>query len=62
VNKVEEKDFDLIEKDAIDPGRDAIIGPGYDFGKVTDKIGNIPCCRFGRRRSRLSSASRSRSA
>jgi Ni/Fe-hydrogenase subunit HybB-like protein len=42
VNKVEETGFDLIEKDAIDPGPGAILGRGYDFGKVTDKIGNIP--------------------
>jgi Ni/Fe-hydrogenase subunit HybB-like protein len=42
VNKVEETGFDFVEKDAIDPGPGAVIGPGYDFGKVTDKIANIP--------------------
>ncbi len=42
MNKVEETGFDFIEKDAIDPGPGAIIGPGYDFGKATDKIANIP--------------------
>jgi molybdopterin-containing oxidoreductase family membrane subunit len=36
------KGFDFIDKDAPDPGPNSILGPGYDFGKVTDKIANIP--------------------
>ena len=39
---IEKIEFDFIEKDAPDPGPDKIIGPGYDFGKVTDKIANVP--------------------
>jgi molybdopterin-containing oxidoreductase family membrane subunit len=30
-----------LEKQAIDPGPDKIIGPGYDYATVTDKIGNV---------------------
>jgi Ni/Fe-hydrogenase subunit HybB-like protein len=42
VKKYEEIGFDYIDKDAPDPGPKKVIGPGYDFGKITDKIGNIP--------------------
>jgi len=41
VKKAEKVEFDFIDKDVIDPG-DKVIGPGYDFGKATDKIANIP--------------------
>ncbi len=41
MKKYEELGFDFIDKDAVDPGPDSIIGPGYDYGKVTDKIGNV---------------------
>jgi Ni/Fe-hydrogenase subunit HybB-like protein len=41
VNKVEKEEFDFIETEVIDPGN-KVIGPGYDFGKATDKIANIP--------------------
>jgi len=42
VKKTEEIGFDFVEKDAPDPGPTKVVGPGYDFGKITDKIGNIP--------------------
>ena len=42
MKKPDEIGFDFIEKDAPDPGPNRIIGPGYDYGKVTDKIGNLP--------------------
>ena len=35
-----EKELDLTTK-VIDPGPDKIIGPGYDYGTVTDKIANV---------------------
>ncbi len=30
-----------LDKPAIDPGPDEIVGPGYNFGTVTDKIANV---------------------
>ena len=42
MNKVEETGIDFVDKDAMDPGPQAVLAPGYDFGKATDKIGNIP--------------------
>ena len=27
---------------SIDPGPDSVLGPGHDFGTVTDKVGDIP--------------------
>jgi molybdopterin-containing oxidoreductase family membrane subunit len=30
-----------LEDRAIDPGPDHIVGPGYDFGRVTDKISGV---------------------
>ena len=42
VNKHEKIEFDYVRPDSPDPGPDKILGPGYDFGQVTDKIANIP--------------------
>ncbi len=42
MNKSEKIEFDYVRPDSPDPGPDKIIGPGYDFGQVTDKIANIP--------------------
>ncbi len=41
--EIEDSSFDYVEKDAHDPGRDSVLAPElYDYGKVTDKISNIP--------------------
>ncbi len=32
---------DRIDVATIDPGPDKVIGPGHDFGTVTDKIGGV---------------------
>ena len=32
---------DELEERAIDPGPDHIVGPGYSYGTVTDKISNV---------------------
>lgn len=40
--KTEDELLDRPLPPSIDPGPDSVLGPGHDFGTVTDKIANIP--------------------
>jgi molybdopterin-containing oxidoreductase family membrane subunit len=40
--KTEDELLDRPLPPSIDPGPDSVLGPGHNFGTVTDKIANIP--------------------